>query len=107
MLTVLTPQVRTRNEVLLPSFQHGVGDPVEDNIVVATHHTLVLVEGNYLLIGAPNCSPPSQLPPAPMCIALQADSVCHLSAVPALNQAVPCMRWCCARALDATHGSGW
>jgi pantothenate kinase len=46
-------RVRTRNEVLLPSFQHGVGDPVEDNIVVATHHTLVLVEGNYLLIDEP------------------------------------------------------
>jgi pantothenate kinase len=51
----VAPQVRTRNEVLLPSFQHGVGDPVEDNIVVATHHTLVLVEGNYLLIGTPTC----------------------------------------------------
>jgi hypothetical protein len=48
----VAPQVRTRNEVLLPSFQHGVGDPVEDSIVVAPHHTLVLVEGNYLLIGA-------------------------------------------------------
>ena len=54
-------QVRTRNEVLLPSFQHGVGDPVEDSLVVATHHTLVLVEGNYLLIGAPNRSPVSLL----------------------------------------------
>lgn len=53
----VTPQVRTRNEVLLPSFQHGVGDPVEDSLVVAPHHTLVLVEGNYLLIGAPSCGP--------------------------------------------------
>lgn len=45
--------MKTRNEVLLPCFQHGVGDPVEDDIRVAPHHTLVLVEGNYLLIGAP------------------------------------------------------
>lgn len=36
----------------LPSFQHGVGDPVEDDIRVAPHHTLVLVEGNYLLLGS-------------------------------------------------------
>lgn len=35
----------------LPSFQHGVSDPIEDDIRIASHHTLVVVEGNYLLLG--------------------------------------------------------
>ncbi|GIL86407.1 hypothetical protein Vretimale_11652 [Volvox reticuliferus] len=36
--------------VKLPSFDHGVGDPVEDDIVVAADSAVVLVEGNYLLL---------------------------------------------------------
>ncbi len=45
-------QVRFEREVLLPSFQHGVGDPLEGDIFVSRRHDLVLVEGNYLLLGA-------------------------------------------------------
>lgn len=37
--------------VLVPSFDHGVGDPIEDDIRVEQHHRIVLVEGNYLLLG--------------------------------------------------------
>lgn len=33
-----------------PSFMHGVGDPVSDNIVVTAEHKVVLIEGNYLLL---------------------------------------------------------
>ncbi|MGB7343883.1 MAG: hypothetical protein WBD20_06705 [Pirellulaceae bacterium] len=33
-----------------PSFQHGVGDPVEDDIQLDPQHRLVIVEGNYLLL---------------------------------------------------------
>ncbi|KAF6266060.1 P-loop containing nucleoside triphosphate hydrolase protein [Scenedesmus sp. NREL 46B-D3] len=35
----------------LPSFDHGVGDPVEDDIHIdSAQHAVVLVEGNYLLL---------------------------------------------------------
>ncbi|GLC39118.1 hypothetical protein PLESTB_000005600 [Pleodorina starrii] len=37
-------------DVRLPSFDHGLGDPVEGDIVVAAHTAVVLVEGNYLLL---------------------------------------------------------
>lgn len=33
-----------------PSFDHGVGDPVEDDIFVSLQHKVVIVEGNYLLL---------------------------------------------------------
>lgn len=35
-----------------PSFDHGTGDPVEDDIHLTPGHQLVLVEGNYLLLDA-------------------------------------------------------
>eukprot|EP00882_Tetradesmus_deserticola_P021737 GHRQ01023534.1.p1 GENE.GHRQ01023534.1~~GHRQ01023534.1.p1 ORF type:complete len:306 (+),score=75.56 GHRQ01023534.1:124-1041(+) len=35
----------------LPSFDHGVGDPIEDDIQIdAAQHAVVLVEGNYLFL---------------------------------------------------------
>jgi pantothenate kinase len=34
----------------MPSFDHGVGDPVEKDIYVAPQHKVVVVEGNYLLL---------------------------------------------------------
>jgi len=37
--------------VAVPSFAHGVGDPVPDDIRVAARHRVLLVEGNYLLLG--------------------------------------------------------
>ena len=43
---------RNKEEViLLPSFDHGVGDPVENSICVPRATQVVIVEGNYLLIG--------------------------------------------------------
>eukprot|EP00850_Spirogloea_muscicola_P022206 SM000282S10609 [mRNA] locus=s282:60251:63697:- [translate_table: standard] len=41
----------------VPSFNHGVGDPVERDIYVASHHKLLLVEGNYLLLGSGEWEP--------------------------------------------------
>lgn len=40
-------------EATLPSFDHGVGDPVPDGITVLSQNKIVLVEGNYLLMGKP------------------------------------------------------
>ncbi|KAK7245405.1 hypothetical protein RIF29_40248 [Crotalaria pallida] len=36
--------------VYVPSFDHGVGDPVENDIFVNLQHKVVIVEGNYLLL---------------------------------------------------------
>eukprot|EP01024_Parvocaulis_polyphysoides_P018764 TRINITY_DN18344_c0_g1_i2.p1 TRINITY_DN18344_c0_g1~~TRINITY_DN18344_c0_g1_i2.p1 ORF type:complete len:259 (-),score=20.33 TRINITY_DN18344_c0_g1_i2:21-797(-) len=36
--------------VLAPSFQHGVGDPVQDDIIIQDNHKIVIVEGNYVLL---------------------------------------------------------
>ena len=38
-----------------PSFDHRVGDPVDDDIVVEPEHRVVLIEGNYVLLGAHHC----------------------------------------------------
>jgi pantothenate kinase len=35
-----------------PSFDHALGDPVAGDIKVCKEHRVVLVEGNYLLLGA-------------------------------------------------------
>ena len=34
--------------ISFPSFDHGHGDPVEDDVIVLPKHKIVLVEGNYL-----------------------------------------------------------
>ncbi|KAF3608004.1 hypothetical protein DY000_02044278 [Brassica cretica] len=39
-----------KGSVYVPSFDHGVGDPVEDDIFVSLQHKVVIVEGNYLLL---------------------------------------------------------
>jgi pantothenate kinase len=42
---------RTSGEGLFPSFDHGTGDPVENDIrLIKGQHKLVVVEGNYLLL---------------------------------------------------------
>lgn len=33
-----------------PSFDHAVGDPIENDIIVTTEHKVVIIEGNYLLL---------------------------------------------------------
>lgn len=49
LLSSLT-EMRREGSVYMPSFDHGVGDPVEDNIFVSPLHKIVLLEGNYLLL---------------------------------------------------------
>lgn len=42
----------TKNEIITsPSFDHGVGDPKEDAIIVLPNHKIVISEGNYCLLG--------------------------------------------------------
>jgi pantothenate kinase len=41
-----------RAVVLAPSFDHGVGEPVADSLVVPVDADLVVTEGNYLLLGS-------------------------------------------------------
>ena len=41
-----------------PSFDHAVGDPVERDIEVCKEHRIVLIEGNYVLLGAYHMSQP-------------------------------------------------
>uniref|UniRef100_A0A6M2EKA8 Phosphoribulokinase/uridine kinase domain-containing protein n=1 Tax=Populus davidiana TaxID=266767 RepID=A0A6M2EKA8_9ROSI len=43
-------KLRNEGSVYAPSFDHGVGDPVEDDIFVSLQHKVVIVEGNYLLL---------------------------------------------------------
>ncbi|KAI8574477.1 hypothetical protein RHMOL_Rhmol01G0357100 [Rhododendron molle] len=42
--------LRVQGSVYAPSFDHGVGDPVQDDIFVNLQHKVVIVEGNYLLL---------------------------------------------------------
>ncbi|XP_074316792.1 putative uridine kinase C227.14 [Silene latifolia] len=42
--------LKNEGSVCAPSFDHGVGDPVEDDIFVSLQHKVVIVEGNYLLL---------------------------------------------------------
>ncbi|KAG8653937.1 putative uridine kinase C227.14 [Manihot esculenta] len=43
-------KLRDEGSVYAPSFDHGLGDPVEDDIFVSLQHKVVIVEGNYLLL---------------------------------------------------------
>ncbi|EPS62331.1 hypothetical protein M569_12459 [Genlisea aurea] len=52
LLSCLT-RLRDEGSVYAPSFDHGVGDPVEDAIFVSLQHKVVIVEGNYLLLDEP------------------------------------------------------
>ncbi|XP_057438599.1 putative uridine kinase C227.14 [Lotus japonicus] len=49
LLTCLK-NLKIQGSVYVPSFDHGVGDPVEDDIFVNLQHKVVIVEGNYLLL---------------------------------------------------------
>ncbi|KAK7245406.1 hypothetical protein RIF29_40250 [Crotalaria pallida] len=49
-LLMCLKNLRTNGSVYVPSFDHGVGDPVEDDIFVNLQHKVVIVEGNYLLL---------------------------------------------------------
>ncbi|KAI8469901.1 MAG: hypothetical protein J3K34DRAFT_521810 [Monoraphidium minutum] len=43
-------RIRDEGSALVPSFDHGVGDPVENDIRVETGTRVVIVEGNYLYL---------------------------------------------------------
>ncbi|KAM3511953.1 hypothetical protein MY11210_004424 [Beauveria gryllotalpidicola] len=40
------------NEIKVPSFDHAVKDPIEDDIIIASTQRIVIVEGNYLALNA-------------------------------------------------------
>ncbi|XP_024194163.1 LOW QUALITY PROTEIN: putative uridine kinase C227.14 [Rosa chinensis] len=42
--------LRSQGSVYASSFDHGVGDPVEDDIFVSIQNKVVIVEGNYLFL---------------------------------------------------------
>lgn len=42
--------LRTNQHGMFPSFDHGKGDPVENDIHITEEHKIVIVEGNYLLL---------------------------------------------------------
>jgi len=42
---------RAQEVLEAPSFEHGVGDPVEGGITILPNHSIVISEGNYLLLG--------------------------------------------------------
>lgn len=46
--------LRSQGSVLAPSFDHGVGDPKENAIIVTRSHRVIVVEGNYLLLSDDN-----------------------------------------------------
>lgn len=50
LLLTCLKTLRSQGSVYAPSFDHGVGDPVEDDIFVSLQHKIVIVEGNYLLL---------------------------------------------------------
>ncbi len=47
-------QLRQNHAGHFPSFDHGIGDPIENDIEVTKSHKIVIIEGNYLLL---NVSP--------------------------------------------------
>ncbi|MED6192584.1 hypothetical protein PIB30_011658 [Stylosanthes scabra] len=49
-LLMCLKNLKIHGSVYVPSFDHGVGDPVEDDIFVNVQHKVVIVEGNYLLL---------------------------------------------------------
>ncbi|XP_038874801.1 putative uridine kinase C227.14 [Benincasa hispida] len=50
LLLTCLKTLKSQGSVYAPSFDHGVGDPVEDDIFVSLRHKVVIVEGNYLLL---------------------------------------------------------
>jgi len=57
----LLKKIRETGEAKAPSFDHSVGDPVEDDIPVNKSHTIVIVEGNYILLNEKPWNEISQL----------------------------------------------
>jgi pantothenate kinase len=66
-----------------PSFDHKVGDPVDDDIEVELEHRVVLIEGNYVLLGG--CALWASLPQ--LCPAKSSQHWLHLAPCPADSHA--------------------
>eukprot|EP01111_Echinosteliopsis_oligospora_P001217 TRINITY_DN1172_c0_g1_i2.p1 TRINITY_DN1172_c0_g1~~TRINITY_DN1172_c0_g1_i2.p1 ORF type:complete len:151 (+),score=23.87 TRINITY_DN1172_c0_g1_i2:684-1136(+) len=49
-MRTLLQSVKEKGEGKAPSFDHKVGDPIEDDIVITKQNKIVLVEGNYVLM---------------------------------------------------------
>jgi len=49
-LKLLLTKIREEDEATAPSFDHEVGDAVENDIKILKSHKIILVEGNYLLL---------------------------------------------------------
>lgn len=47
-------EVKNSDEASVPSFEHHIGDPVEDAIRVKKHHKIILIPGNYMLLNNPD-----------------------------------------------------
>jgi len=43
-------EIKQNPIVKVPSFEHHIGDPIEDAITVEEYHKIVLVPGNYVLV---------------------------------------------------------
>lgn len=83
----------------VPTFAHGVGDPVQGGVTVMPHHQIVLVEGSYLLLGEGATSCLQQRMCAVATQALLAYKVAHRRAALA--------PWPCARAKCTKYALGW
>lgn len=67
----LATSMQSAGSQACPSFDHGVGDPRPGDIRVEPHHSIILTEGNYLLIGRQTlCSVSLHRPdvPGPACL---------------------------------------
>jgi pantothenate kinase len=42
--------LKTKGTAKFPTFDHGIGDPVEEDITVGPEFQIIIVEGNYLLL---------------------------------------------------------
>ncbi|KAI4319488.1 hypothetical protein MLD38_033078 [Melastoma candidum] len=43
-------KLKNEGSVYAPSFDHGAGDPLEDDIFISLQHKVVVVEGNYIFL---------------------------------------------------------
>ncbi|KAJ3328567.1 hypothetical protein HDU76_009721 [Blyttiomyces sp. JEL0837] len=56
----LQDPVESRNPIYAPSFDHSIGDPIENDICILPSHNLIILEGLYLHLTTP--PPWSELP---------------------------------------------
>jgi len=49
-------RLRTEGEVAVPTFDRGLDASIGSSVLIEPHHTLIIVEGNYLLLDEPGWS---------------------------------------------------